>query len=113
MAVGLHNFPEGLAAFMAALKDASLGIPIALAVALHNIPEGIAVAVPIYYATGDKKKAFLYSFLSGLAEPAGALAGFLILSSRPKRIPSELLGLLPQILEQFHGYRENYNIRLI
>ncbi len=81
MAVGLHNFPEGLATFMAALKDASLGIPIALAVALHNIPEGIAVAVPIYYATGDKKKAFLYSFLSGLAEPAGALAGFLILSS--------------------------------
>lgn len=79
MAIAIHNFPEGLATFMSALSDANLGITIAVAVALHNIPEGIAVAVPIYYATGDKKKAFVYSFLSGLAEPVGAFVGFVLL----------------------------------
>lgn len=79
LAIGIHNFPEGLATFMAALTDLSLGIPIAVAIAIHNIPEGIAVSVPIYYATGSKKKAFLYSFLSGLAEPVGALLGYLVL----------------------------------
>ena len=67
------------ATFAAALKDPHLGIAIAVAIAIHNIPEGIAVSVPIYYATGDKRKAFTYSFLSGLAEPAGALLAFLLL----------------------------------
>lgn len=79
LAIGIHNFPEGLATFTAALTDPNLGIAIAVAIAIHNIPEGIAVSVPIYYATGDKKKAFWYSFTSGLAEPIGALLGFLIL----------------------------------
>ncbi len=79
MAIAIHNFPEGLATFTAALKDPSLGIAIAVAIAIHNIPEGIAVSVPIFYATGNKKKAFNYSFLSGLAEPVGALVGYLIL----------------------------------
>ncbi|WP_415716154.1 zinc transporter ZupT [Maridesulfovibrio sp.] len=79
LAVGIHNFPEGLATFTAALSDPNLGIAIAVAIAIHNIPEGIAVSVPIYYATGDKKKAFLYSFLSGLAEPVGATVGYLLL----------------------------------
>lgn len=79
LAIGIHNFPEGLATFTSALKDPSLGIAIAVAIAIHNIPEGIAVSVPIYYATGDKKKAFRLSFLSGLAEPIGALIGYLIL----------------------------------
>jgi len=79
LAIGIHNFPEGLATFIAALKDPSLGVPIAVAIAIHNIPEGIAVSVPIYFATGNKKKAFFYSFLSGLAEPVGALVGYLIL----------------------------------
>lgn len=79
LAIGIHNFPEGLATFVATLKDPSLGVPIAVAIAIHNIPEGIAVSVPIYFATGNKKKAFFYSFLSGLAEPVGALAGYLIL----------------------------------
>ncbi|UCG28934.1 MAG: zinc transporter ZupT [Bacteroidales bacterium] len=79
LAIAIHNFPEGLATFTAALTDPSLGIAIAVAVAIHNIPEGIAVSVPIYYATGSKKKAFINSFLSGLAEPFGALIGYLIL----------------------------------
>ncbi|MBI9111871.1 zinc transporter ZupT [Maridesulfovibrio ferrireducens] len=78
IAIGIHNFPEGLATFTAALKDPHLGVAIAVAIAIHNIPEGIAVSVPIYYATGSKKKAFFYSFLSGLAEPVGALVGYLL-----------------------------------
>lgn len=79
LAVGIHNFPEGLATFISALHDPTIAIPIAVAIAIHNIPEGIAVSVPIYYATGDRKKAFMYSFMSGLAEPIGALVGYLIL----------------------------------
>jgi ZIP family zinc transporter len=79
LAIGIHNFPEGLATFVSALQDPTLAIPIVVAIAIHNIPEGIAVSVPIYYATGSKRKAFIYSFLSGLAEPIGALVGWLIL----------------------------------
>lgn len=77
--IAIHNFPEGIATFATALNDIKLGIPIAIAIAIHNIPEGIAVSIPIFYATNDRKKAFLYSFLSGLAEPLGAILGFLIL----------------------------------
>lgn len=79
LAIAIHNFPEGLATFTAALNDPSIGVAIAVAIAIHNIPEGIAVSVPVYYATGNKKKAFWLSFLSGLAEPVGALIGYLIL----------------------------------
>ncbi|TYB31409.1 MAG: zinc transporter ZupT [Candidatus Mcinerneyibacterium aminivorans] len=80
LAIAIHNFPEGLATFASALSDPNLGISIAIAVAIHNIPEGISVSVPIYHATGNKKKAFFYSFLSGLAEPVGALIGYFFLS---------------------------------
>lgn len=79
MAIGIHNFPEGLATFVSAVQDPHLGLAIAIAIAIHNIPEGIAVSVPVYYATHDRKKAFLWSFLSGLAEPVGAIIGWLIL----------------------------------
>jgi len=79
IAIAIHNFPEGMAAFVSVLHDPSVGVAIAIAIAIHNIPEGIAISVPVYYATGDKQKAFLYSFLSGLSEPLGALIGFLIL----------------------------------
>jgi ZIP family zinc transporter len=81
LAIAIHNFPEGLATFVSALKDMKLGIAIAVAIAIHNVPEGIAVSIPIYYATGSRNKAFFYSFLSGLAEPVGALVGYVILSS--------------------------------
>ncbi len=79
IAIGVHNFPEGVATFMATMSDTTVGVPIAIAVAIHNIPEGIAVAVPIYFATNSRAKAFKYSFLSGLSEPVGALAAWLIL----------------------------------
>jgi ZIP family zinc transporter len=81
LAIALHNFPEGLATFAAAMTDPTIAVPIAVAIAIHNIPEGIAVSVPIYYATGKKRKAFLLSFASGLAEPIGGLIGYLFLSS--------------------------------
>jgi ZIP family zinc transporter len=79
LAIGIHNFPEGLATFGTTLNNVKLGIVIALAIAIHNIPEGISVSIPIFYATKNKKKAFTYSFLSGVAEPIGAIIGFLIL----------------------------------
>ncbi len=79
LAIAIHNFPEGIATFTAALTDPGLGIGITVAIAIHNIPEGIAVSVPIYFATGSKKKAFKLSFLSGISEPLGAAVGYLIL----------------------------------
>lgn len=80
LAIAVHNFPEGLATFVSAMQDSGVAIPIVVAIAIHNIPEGIAVSVPIYQATGSKYKAFKYSFLSGLAEPLGALVGWFILA---------------------------------
>ncbi|ECQ8865384.1 zinc transporter ZupT [Campylobacter jejuni] len=79
LAIAIHNFPEGFATFISSLDNLTLGIAIAIAVAIHNIPEGLAVSLPIYHATGDKKKAFIYSALSGLAEPLGVFVGALIL----------------------------------
>lgn len=81
LAIAIHNFPEGLATFMAALYDPKVALPVAVAIAIHNIPEGMSVSVPVYYATGSRKKAFAYSFLSGLAEPLGALIGYLLIRS--------------------------------
>lgn len=79
IAITIHNFPEGFATFVSALDGLALGIPIAVAIAIHNIPEGMAVSLPIYHATGDKRKAFLYALGSGVAEPVGALFGFFFL----------------------------------
>lgn len=90
-AVGIHNFPEGLATFLSALDDPNLGMAIAVAIAIHNIPEGIAVSIPIFYATLSRKKAFFYSAASGLAEPIGAVIGYLILM--PYMTPS-VMGIL-------------------
>lgn len=79
LAIAIHNFPEGLATFVSALQEPRVAIPIVVAIAIHNIPEGIAVSVPIYQATGSRRRAFLYSFASGLAEPLGAIVGWLLL----------------------------------
>ena len=79
LAIAIHNFPEGLATFISAMQDPGIAIPIVVAISIHNIPEGIAVSVPIYQATGSRRKAFWYSFLSGLAEPVGAIIGWFIL----------------------------------
>lgn len=95
LAIALHNFPEGLATFLSALHDPALGVAIAVALALHNIPEGISVAVPIYYATGSRKKAFLYSFASGLSEPVGAGIAFLGLRlAFAEGFPPQVMGIL-------------------
>lgn len=92
LAIGIHNFPEGLATFASALGNLKLGVFIAFAIAIHNIPEGIAVSVPIFYATKNKSKAFFYSFLSGVSEPVGAIVGYLILL--PFLNPGILAGLM-------------------
>lgn len=90
LAIGIHNFPEGIATFAAGMNSLSLGISIALAVAVHNIPEGMVVAVPLFFGTGSRKKAIFYSFLSGLAEPLGAVLAMLVI------LP--LFGMSPLVL---------------
>ncbi len=98
LAIAIHNFPEGLATFLAALEDPSVGVAIAIAVALHNIPEGISVSVPIFYATGNRKKAFGYSLLSGISEPIGAGIAYLalrfFLGDASGVIPPQVMGML-------------------
>ena len=79
IALAIHNFPEGLTTFVSALQGMKIAIPVVVAIIIHNIPAGISISSPIYHATGSRMKAIKYSFLSGLAEPAGALAGWLIL----------------------------------
>ena len=98
LAITIHNFPEGIATFLAAMQEPSLGVAIAVAIALHNIPEGISVSVPIFYATGNRRKAFLYSLMSGLAEPLGAVialgATTLISGSGAWNVPPHITGIL-------------------
>ena len=86
IAIGIHNFPEGMVTFMTGLMDPAMGLSIAVAIAMHNIPEGIGVAAPIYFATGDKKRALWLTFLSGVSEPVGALLAYLLL--RPFLTPT-------------------------
>ena len=98
LAIGIHNFPEGLATFLSALQDPTVGAAIAVAIALHNIPEGISVSVPIYYATGQRGKAFLYSVLSGISEPVGAVIAYLALrilvGGEGGVMPPQVMGIL-------------------
>jgi ZIP family zinc transporter len=79
VSIAIHNFPEGIATFTSALESLDIAIPITIAIAIHNIPEGIAVAIPIYHSSGSRKKAFWYSFLSGLSEPVGAILAYIFL----------------------------------
>ncbi|SDD29996.1 ZIP family metal transporter [Auraticoccus monumenti] len=91
LAVGLHNLPEGLVTFSATMTDPSLGVVLAVAIAIHNIPEGMAVAVPVYAATGSRRRALLMCGLSGVAEPIGGLLGFLALRAA---VPDQGLALV-------------------
>ena len=93
--IAIHNFPEGMGVLFTSMHDLTVGIPLAVAIALHNIPEGIAVSIPIYYATKSRKKAFLYSFFSGVTEPLGAIFGYLII--RPFLTESVLMGTLSAV----------------
>ena len=79
LAIGIHNFPEGMATFVSALDGMDVAIPIVIAIAIHNIPEGIAVSVPILHATGSRRKALTYTIWTGLAEPIGAIFGIMFL----------------------------------
>jgi len=120
LAIGIHNFPEGLATFAATLSSIKLGVIVALSIAIHNIPEGIAVAMPILYATGNRKKAFSYSFFSGLAEPIGGLICFIILMPflTEQVLASVLAGVagimiyisLDQILPAAHCYGHEHTV---
>ena len=98
LAIGIHNFPEGLATFLAALQDPAVGAAIAVAIALHNIPEGVSVSVPVFYATGDRGKAFLYSALSGISEPIGAAIAYgairVLLGGQSSVMPPQVMGVL-------------------
>ena len=91
LAVTIHNFPEGIVSYASAMKSPMLGFSVALAIAIHNIPEGIAISIPVYYATGSKKKAFVWSLLSGLSEPLGAIIAFLVLG---QIISDNLFGII-------------------
>lgn len=91
IAISVHNFPEGIATFFVSTQNLTLGASVALAIALHNIPEGIAVALPIYHATGKKRLAIWYSFLSGISEPIGAILGLFLINAF---LPQAAVGIL-------------------
>lgn len=122
LALMLHNLPEGIATFMSAYQDMSLGISLGIAIMMHNIPEGISIAVPIYYATSKKSSAIKKTFISGLAEPLGAILAYIFLS---KYITNELISIvlifvagimislsINELLPQAMEYKENKYIYL-
>jgi len=95
LAIAIHNFPEGLATFVAALEDPKVGAVLAIALGIHNIPEGLCVALPVYYATGNRMKGFLWGLVSGLTEPIGALIGWLVLANMMSdKVYAALFGLV-------------------
>ncbi len=120
LAIAIHNFPEGIATFGTALNSITVGIFIAIAISIHNIPEGISVSIPIYCATEDKNKALKYSFLSGIAEPIGAIVGFLILYPfLTDGLLAAILGLvsgimvyisLDELIPMAYGYGYNHTV---
>jgi len=94
IAIGLHNFPEGLATFVGTLADPAVGATLAIAIGIHNVPEGLCVALPIYYATDSRMKGFLWALLSGLSEPVGAFIGWLIIKSTGDDMNQLVYGML-------------------
>lgn len=100
IAIAIHNFPEGLATFMAATADPAIGVTFALAIALHNIPEGVCISLPLYYSCGSKWRGFLYSFLSGISEPLGGIFGYILIANNDMndRVYGILFGLVAGIM---------------
>lgn len=94
LAIGIHNFPEGLATFVATLADPAVGVTLAVAIAIHNVPEGLCVALPIYYATGSRHRGFLWALLSGLSEPVGALIGYAVIKGSGEDLNQLVYGIL-------------------
>lgn len=107
LAIILHNIPEGIATFMATTSNVSLGLSLAIAIAFHNIPEGISISVPIYYSTKNKFKAILYTLVSGLSEPFGALITYLFLSNF---INDNVMGYLFSFIAGIMGYIALYEL---
>jgi len=95
LVIMLHNIPEGIATYITTTNNIKLGIVLTIAIALHNIPEGISISIPIYYSTNNKLKAFLYTLISGLSEPIGALISYLFLA---KYVNNIILGLIYSII---------------
>ena len=91
----LHNIPEGIATYITTTNNIKLGLVLTIAIALHNIPEGISISIPIYYSTNSKFKAFIYTFVSGMSEPLGALISYLFLS---KYVNDTILGVIYSII---------------
>lgn len=106
VALFLHNFPEGIATYISGYQDATLGITVAIAISLHNIPEGISIAMPIYYSTNSKRKAFKYTFYSGMAEPLGALLAFIFLKPFINEIILSILFALVAGIMLFISFQE-------
>lgn len=94
VAIAIHNFPEGLATFVATLADPAVGITLAVAIAIHNIPEGLCVALPVYYATGSRHKGFLWALFSGLSEPIGATLGYCLIKASGDDMNQAIYGIL-------------------
>jgi ZIP family zinc transporter len=82
----LHDFPEGFAMANAYISAPTMGVAVALAITLHNIPEEFAIAVP---AVATKSRRFLFraAFVSGLAEPLGAIIGLVAASINRNLVP--------------------------
>lgn len=100
-AIIMHNIPEGIATFMTTSTNLSLGLSLTIAIALHNIPEGISIAVPIYYSTGNRKKALFYTLVSAISEPFGALLAFLFLKPFMNNL---VMGLLMAVIAGIMSY---------
>lgn len=107
LAIIIHNIPEGIATFVTVSENLKLGFSIAFAITLHNIPEGISISLPIYYATNNRKKAFLYTLISGLSEPFGALLAFLFLAPIMTKL---MLGILFAIIAGIMLYISLYEL---
>ena len=99
--IAVHNFPEGLATFFLTTQNVMLGVGIVFAIAIHNIPEGMAISIPVYQATHQKRKAFLYSFMSGMAEPVGGVIGFILIKTL---FPNLCIGILFSLVAGMMAY---------